>query len=346
MFRLCGLVEGAYPAEPPAIGRRPFGELRRRSGPALPVARALHVNVFDILLELRFSDQDLARIAEQIFARILAGDGKPANVSLDIGREGDRYIIAKGEMAIEADSPSALAGALEQAVTYLAIERTDFLLEFSAAVLERRGTGFLLPAPPGGGKTTLAAAMMQLGWNYGSDDIALMRRGEARLRCAPMSLCLKQGSWSTLLPLMPQIEFSTGLRAKQAAGSLSAAERQRHHRRNNSPCRVSPPSQGCGALAGAGGAPRWIAAAFRQLPIGKGPHDGFGCRMVGGLGGCNRVSCAGFGRGCRCHAASRWQILKPDSPILSERKKREEIAHSPGLGSRDATARPKVAQWP
>lgn len=43
-----------------------------------------------------------------------------------------------------------------------------------AAVIERRGKGVILPAPPGSGKSTLCAALVNSGWRLLSDELALL----------------------------------------------------------------------------------------------------------------------------------------------------------------------------
>ena len=43
-----------------------------------------------------------------------------------------------------------------------------------AAVVEREGCAAILPAPPGSGKSTLCAALMNRGWRLLSDELALI----------------------------------------------------------------------------------------------------------------------------------------------------------------------------
>ncbi len=42
-----------------------------------------------------------------------------------------------------------------------------------AAVVERRGVAVVMPAPPGSGKSTLCAALVQCGWRLLSDELGL-----------------------------------------------------------------------------------------------------------------------------------------------------------------------------
>jgi len=47
-------------------------------------------------------------------------------------------------------------------------------LAIHAAVLEREGQALIMPAPPGSGKSTLCAVMMQEGWRLLSDEMCLI----------------------------------------------------------------------------------------------------------------------------------------------------------------------------
>lgn len=59
-----------------------------------------------------------------------------------------------------------------------------------AAVVERSGRALLLPAPPGSGKSTLCAALVQRGWRLLSDELALLEpaTGAAVPLARPVSL--------------------------------------------------------------------------------------------------------------------------------------------------------------
>lgn len=59
-----------------------------------------------------------------------------------------------------------------------------------AAVIERSGRAVLLPAPPGSGKSTLCAGLVNRGWRLLSDELALLdpRSGEVVPLARPVSL--------------------------------------------------------------------------------------------------------------------------------------------------------------
>lgn len=77
-------------------------------------------------------------------------------------------------------------------------------LMLHAAVLERRGRALLMPAEPGSGKTTLAAALAMRGWRLFSDEFGLVRPGGTLLTPVPRPLPLKNDSIAVLGEYAPE----------------------------------------------------------------------------------------------------------------------------------------------
>jgi hypothetical protein len=215
MFGLRGLLEGTRPPDPPPVKTRAFGDVGHPVRLALPVGAALFLQAFDSLIELRLANPALRPAMEEIFARLVIAPGsamfgKPADVTLGIGQTSEGYVVTKsGIIAASADLMAEMACEIERDVIQLAVERASYLLEIRGAVMERRGSGFLFAAPSGSGKTTLAAGLMRRGWGFGSDERALLSRGDLKLRAAPLSLRLNRGSWPVLAPLFAELETNT-----------------------------------------------------------------------------------------------------------------------------------------
>lgn len=73
----------------------------------------------------------------------------------------------------------------------------DFV-QLHAAVLQRGDVGLVIPGGPGFGKTTLTAALINRGWNYASDEFALIDPSTIELAPFPKSLSIKPGSIALL----------------------------------------------------------------------------------------------------------------------------------------------------
>jgi hypothetical protein len=62
---------------------------------------------------------------------------------------------------------------LEWGLNWCIAAHSQHYLIFHAAVIEREGLAAILPAPPGSGKSTLCAALVNRGWRLLSDELAL-----------------------------------------------------------------------------------------------------------------------------------------------------------------------------
>lgn len=71
-------------------------------------------------------------------------------------------------------------------------------LMLHAAALTRNGVGVVIPGGPGFGKTTLAAALTARGWQYASDEFAMIDPRDGSLTPYPKALSIKSGSFELL----------------------------------------------------------------------------------------------------------------------------------------------------
>ncbi|RLM52972.1 HprK-related kinase A, partial [Halobellus sp. Atlit-31R] len=76
-----------------------------------------------------------------------------------------------------------------------------------AAVLERHGRAFILPAPPGSGKSTLCAALVCRGWRLLSDELTLVRPHDLAVVPLPRPVSLKNASIGVIRAWDPKAVF-------------------------------------------------------------------------------------------------------------------------------------------
>lgn len=89
-----------------------------------------------------------------------------------------------------------------EAVVNLSIARyLPHYIQIHAAVLSKDGRGLILAGAPGAGKTTLAAALLMRGWQYATDEFALIDPDTLRLVPYPKALSIKDGSVAVLAAL-------------------------------------------------------------------------------------------------------------------------------------------------
>jgi hypothetical protein len=82
------------------------------------------------------------------------------------------------------------------------------VLIIHAAVIEKDGHAAVMPAPPGSGKSTLCAALIQHGWRLLSDELALVRRSDGALLPLPRPVSLKNASIDIMQRHAPQAVFT------------------------------------------------------------------------------------------------------------------------------------------
>jgi HprK-related kinase A len=82
----------------------------------------------------------------------------------------------------------------EWCLNWCVSSRAHSFLMIHAAVVERGGRAMILPAPPGSGKSTLCAALVNHGWRLLSDELALVRLEDGMVMPLPRPISLKNGS--------------------------------------------------------------------------------------------------------------------------------------------------------
>ena len=97
---------------------------------------------------------------------------------------------------------------LEWGLNWCISNHVNHCLIVHAAVVEKGGYAVLLPAPPGSGKSTLCAALVNRGWRLLSDELALVRVGDGKLIPLPRPVSLKNESIEIIRRYEPSAIFS------------------------------------------------------------------------------------------------------------------------------------------
>ena len=79
---------------------------------------------------------------------------------------------------------------------------TDLLLVHAGAVVTPSGSGVLLPAASGSGKTSLVAGLVRAGWGYLSDEVGAIDPVTRRLCPYPKVLSIKPGMFEGFVDLI------------------------------------------------------------------------------------------------------------------------------------------------
>ena len=97
---------------------------------------------------------------------------------------------------------------LEWGLNWCVSSHANRYLIIHAAVIEKGGYAAIMPAPPGSGKSTLCAALVNRGWRLLSDELALVRVSDGKIIPLPRPVSLKNQSIDIIQRYEPSSIFS------------------------------------------------------------------------------------------------------------------------------------------
>ena len=122
-----------------------------------------------------------------------------AAVVIDVDRNERGYGVRfGGDRSVACRYRNALAPLVVGAIGYAALERSEGFMALHAAAMATSAGALLLPGVSGSGKSTLAAALTAEGWDYLSDDIAILEEGRLDVIPVPLPIALKERAWPLL----------------------------------------------------------------------------------------------------------------------------------------------------
>jgi hypothetical protein len=180
--------------------RRRGPGLRSRLNPSAALARRYR------LLDTGFWVRFETRVQESRIHPVLAhleAEGA-CDVELEIRRAGAGAVLLQHSVATErCESLDCLAPMVKAAVWEIAVNRHRYFMEIHAGVVSDGDACILLPGAPGSGKSTLTAALIASGFQYLSDEVALLQEETLNVRPLPLALTVKAGSVPLLSRLHP-----------------------------------------------------------------------------------------------------------------------------------------------
>ena len=92
---------------------------------------------------------------------------------------------------------------LEWAMNWCISTHAHHYLTLHAAVIERNGFAVIMPAPPGSGKSTLCAGLVNRGWRLLSDELALISLADGLIAPLGRPISLKNQSLEVIREFVP-----------------------------------------------------------------------------------------------------------------------------------------------
>lgn len=97
---------------------------------------------------------------------------------------------------------------LEWGLNWCISSYSNQYLILHAAVVEREGHAVIMPAPPGSGKSTLCAGLVNRGWRLLSDEMTLISRKTGEIISVPRPVSLKNQSIEVIRQYAPGVVIS------------------------------------------------------------------------------------------------------------------------------------------
>ena len=182
-----------------SAGHNPIGEKLYRQ----------ELRVGWVSFQILYFDESLGRRLAPVFAH-LECSGNTASATYNVWSQENFALIGKaGEAHAFAFERDHAAPALKCFLMENALENLEERLAIHAALLGRRGDGLIAVGRPGAGKSTLALALVALGFDYAGDDVVALDIGGS-VTGLPFAPSIKSGSWPVaegleMLPEPPKI---------------------------------------------------------------------------------------------------------------------------------------------
>jgi hypothetical protein len=125
---------------------------------------------------------------------------------LDVLESGDGHILLQDVLPLGFCARlDQLAAFVQVRMRQIAMDRDRSFLQIHAGLVSSGRRGVLLPGAPGRGKTTLTAALTFSGFQYLSDELAVLEGDPLEARAVPLGLAIKPGAVDVLGRSWPEV---------------------------------------------------------------------------------------------------------------------------------------------
>lgn len=159
-------------------------------------------------LRLRFTTKEQETVVHPIFAHLeRQTDGAAPETLIDMVAAPQGIVLYRDKEAVAScRAIDELAPVAKGLVWMTAVEEHSFFLDIHAGVVRHEGGCILLPAPPGSGKSTLTAALVNAGFQFFSDEVALLEEGSFNVFPLPLAFCFKDTGIDAVSAFFPEVK--------------------------------------------------------------------------------------------------------------------------------------------
>jgi len=156
-------------------------------------------------VRVRYQSLEQASWGHPVLAHLEAPTADYAT-TVDVISEGEEHsIYVDGRPYGKCVGLHRLTPYVKAAVWQVPLRNRRYFLHLHAGVVSDGESLILLPAPSGSGKSTLTAGLVHAGYQYFSDEAALLEEGDFGTIPVPVSFCVKSAAWTLLMPLYPEL---------------------------------------------------------------------------------------------------------------------------------------------
>lgn len=160
------------------------------------------IRVSGVSMRIRYAPS-LAPDIAPIFKH-LEINGIMPDVMVDVVDQNTRIDLLRDGHWLFSCSPEELATILKGQLLDEVLARGTYELALHAAALVRNGRTLLVSGHPGAGKTTLTFALVDAGFGFAGDDLALLN-SEGQVTGIPFAPAVKAGAWKLVATYRPDI---------------------------------------------------------------------------------------------------------------------------------------------
>lgn len=162
---------------------------------------ALGLRIKDLSVQLRLHNVGRDAVAA-VFGQFASDE--PAEAAVSAVAAGGLIFLFDGAEPIGAFDERSWIPEVKALLTERYVRSVTNGFVVHAALLAREGRGVLLCGEPGAGKTTLALALREAGFEYHADDIVRVDRS-GKMSGVPFSPAVKSGAWELLEARLPRL---------------------------------------------------------------------------------------------------------------------------------------------
>lgn len=130
--------------------------------------------------------------------------GAASDMTFDVCDQGEQIHVLRNGSWLWSCPREEIATTLKGQLLDEVLESADYELAFHAAALVRNGRMLLVGGHPGAGKTTLTLALVNAGFGFAGDDLALLH-SDGQVTGVPFAPAVKAGAWELAARYRPDI---------------------------------------------------------------------------------------------------------------------------------------------